>query len=406
MKKTLLLIAFALLLYIKPLDAKPSFGGGISFGVFFSSLSPYGEWIQLDADLYGWRPYGIHRNWRPYSIGRWEWTRDGWYWDSAEPFGWATYHYGRWYYDDYYGWIWVPDYEWGPSWVEWRYDDDYIGWAPLPPYASFSINFGIHFSINWHSGYNYWSFVPYRRFCGYRVDHYILDYRRSRRIFDNTKYRSNYYSDRGRIINGGVDREQIERRSGYRIAERDIRNVDNYGDYERSRNSSGGREIYSYRPSEREVEKFRDNQNFEFRKNDRETNLQRDKVITPRERITNGNRADESKREAMTERSRPEFNQPTDRGRDDVFGRDRFNSERNQSRPEERPRINDQQNKNERNYQRVQPERRIEPRSERRVDTDRSRSSSGERARVEKSGSNQNRQPASRESKSVERKRR
>ncbi|MCX7916289.1 MAG: hypothetical protein N3A53_08330, partial [Verrucomicrobiae bacterium] len=51
----------------------------------------------------------------------------------AEPFGWAVFHYGRWYYDDYYGWIWIPDRIWGPAWVEWRETETYVGWAPLLP---------------------------------------------------------------------------------------------------------------------------------------------------------------------------------------------------------------------------------------------------------------------------------
>jgi hypothetical protein len=60
-------------------------------------------------------------------------TDSGWYWVSTEQWGWATYHYGRWDYDSYYGWVWVPGTEWAPSWVEWRQGDDYVGWAPLPP---------------------------------------------------------------------------------------------------------------------------------------------------------------------------------------------------------------------------------------------------------------------------------
>ncbi|MCX8011350.1 MAG: hypothetical protein N3A61_09370, partial [Ignavibacteria bacterium] len=72
---------------------------GITFGFFYTSLSPYGEWIEFDNGLYGWRPIHVSYGWRPYYMGRWVWTRYGWYWDSYEPFGWATYHYGRWYFD-------------------------------------------------------------------------------------------------------------------------------------------------------------------------------------------------------------------------------------------------------------------------------------------------------------------
>src|SRR5439155_23110527 len=34
-----------------------------------------------------------------------------------------------------YGWVWVPDTTWGPSWVDWRFGGGYVGWAPLPPYG-------------------------------------------------------------------------------------------------------------------------------------------------------------------------------------------------------------------------------------------------------------------------------
>ena len=47
----------------------------------------------------------------------------------------STFHYGRWTLNPRYGWVWVPGYNWGPSWVCWRHSDGYLGWAPLPPEA-------------------------------------------------------------------------------------------------------------------------------------------------------------------------------------------------------------------------------------------------------------------------------
>ncbi|MCL4549045.1 MAG: hypothetical protein M1495_10780 [Bacteroidetes bacterium] len=275
--KTKIIIAAIIFFFALQLDAKPD--PGISINFFYSALRPYGEWIQLDGDLVVWRPFRVAAQWRPYSVGRWAWTEDGWYWDSDEPFGWATYHYGRWYYDDYYGWIWVPDNQWGPAWVEWRYNDDYIGWAPLPPYASFSIDFGIHFSIGWRSHYRYWNFVDYGHFCGHRVNYYLVNEYRTSRIFDNTRYRNNYYYDRDRIVNGGVDRAFVERRAGSRIAQRDLRTVDNYGDYGKYRSNEGNR-IVSYRPSERELTSGRDRGNLEIKRGNGRTTLERDKIVT------------------------------------------------------------------------------------------------------------------------------
>ena len=51
----------------------------------------------------------------------------GWTWISDEPYGWATYHYGRWYDDPEIGWSWVPSNEWAPSWVSWQEGANYIG---------------------------------------------------------------------------------------------------------------------------------------------------------------------------------------------------------------------------------------------------------------------------------------
>ncbi|MCX7984169.1 MAG: hypothetical protein N3A63_04640 [Bacteroidetes bacterium] len=100
---------------------------------FRVALQPYGQWIVLPGEHIVWKPILVHRGWRPYTEGRWIWTHWGWYWESDEPFGWIVYHYGRWYFDPIHGWIWIPDTEWGPAWVEWRVYGDFIGWAPLQP---------------------------------------------------------------------------------------------------------------------------------------------------------------------------------------------------------------------------------------------------------------------------------
>jgi hypothetical protein len=288
MKKIILFAAFVTLINVGSLKAAPGFHSGISFNFFYSSLSPYGDWVELDNDLYAWHPYNVNHSWVPYSVGRWEWTNDGWYWDSYEPFGWATYHYGRWFYDDYYGWIWVPGYDWAPAWVEWRYNDDYIGWAPLPPYANWSINLGIHFSISWHSPYHYWNFVPYNHFCGHDVHNYLLGEKYRNRLYNNTRYRDDYVYRDNRIINRGVDRDFVERRSGVKISERQLvetNKLRNMG--ERSRDD---RRVEFYRPSENEINRSRDLGKMEIKHNDRKTSLEVSKVEM-RERSNSGNRS-------------------------------------------------------------------------------------------------------------------
>ena len=298
--KRLIIITFLVL--ICTIEARPN-PVSVSFEMFYSSLQPYGEWIEIDNGILAWQPSFRNPDWRPYMDGRWSWTRYGWYWDSYESFGWATYHYGRWFNDDYYGWIWIPDYEWGPSWVEWRYDDEYIGWAPLPPYAEFRIDLGIHFSIGWHSDYHYWNFVPYHRFCYHKVGSYIIDYHKSRTIFERTKYRNNYYMDRNRIVNGGIDRGFIEKKSGYRVANRDIHEVNEYDKYEQNRKSGGDR-IYSYRPSDRNSNENSDPSKFQIKRGERKSSLESDKIIISRDGRGTDTKRDVSKKEEKNTNNR------------------------------------------------------------------------------------------------------
>jgi hypothetical protein len=162
------------------------------------------------------------RNWEPYTIGRWEWTADGWYWDSDEPFGYITYHYGRWYNDDYYGWIWVPDDQWAPAWVDWRYDDDYVGWAPLSPYGVFTVGTGFYFTHEYHAPYGYWNFVAYNHFCDHNVYHYYAGSTYKYGIYNGTKFRNDYDYSNGRVINRGVGYDLVRERSGRPIRTREV----------------------------------------------------------------------------------------------------------------------------------------------------------------------------------------
>ncbi len=242
-------------------------------GFFYQSLRSYGEWIELEPGFHAWRPLRVRAGWRPYLHGRWTWTDYGWYWVSHEPFGWAVFHYGRWYFDDYYGWIWIPDDVWGPAWVEWRYNDDYLGWAPLPPYASFSIAIGVRFTTRWYAPAHYWCFVPYRHFGSTRINTYV-DEGQSRRLIRTTRSAVRYEVDRDRIVNRGVDRDLIERRGNLRISRMEV------GETRERREGvvrSGERErIEVYRPSRSEMEMR--NETIDARKSERRSSLDLNRV--------------------------------------------------------------------------------------------------------------------------------
>ena len=105
--------------------------------IFYERLAPHGRWIDVSGHGPCFQPrLARSRTWRPYVDGCWNWSSLGWTWQTSEPFGWATYHYGRWVNLTTHGWLWVPGCEWAPAWVAWRQSRDHIGWAPLPPESS------------------------------------------------------------------------------------------------------------------------------------------------------------------------------------------------------------------------------------------------------------------------------
>ena len=144
----------------------------VSYQTFYDELSPYGQWV-YDPE-YGnvWVP-NEGGDFRPYGTrGHWVMTDYGNTWVSEDPWGWACYHYGRWTYNGYYGWIWVPGYEWAPAWVSWRYGGGYCGWAPLSPEYSVGVGYGCPDSwwvfvgpqyMYRHDYYNYWRGENYNR---------------------------------------------------------------------------------------------------------------------------------------------------------------------------------------------------------------------------------------------------
>ncbi len=123
---------------------------------FQAPLAAYGTWSTVRG-VRAWQPSAalVGQDFVPYGTGgQWVSTRAGWVFESSYPFGWATYHYGRWWYEEGFGWVWMPDTVWGPSWVDWRFGGGYTGWAPLPPL----------WLSSWHRPH--WFFVETHRFCG------------------------------------------------------------------------------------------------------------------------------------------------------------------------------------------------------------------------------------------------
>lgn len=190
-----------------------------SYQTFYSSLAPYGTWVELDGYGPVWQPtvVVVNSGWRPYyDGGRWLYTDAGWYWYSDYSWGWAPFHYGRWFHHNRIGWCWTPDYVWGPSWVTWRYSGAYCGWAPLPPAACYRPGFGfsyygssVSFNFGW-IGRDYYNFVGWNHFYGGRLHHnYRLPPARVNNIYNHTTIVNNYVFQNNTVVNKGIPTKTV-----------------------------------------------------------------------------------------------------------------------------------------------------------------------------------------------------
>lgn len=185
----------------------------VGYSTFYNKLEPYGDWIETGDYGYVFHPRQAEssRSWRPYTDGRWVYTDAGCTWISEEPFGWATYHYGRWTRLRGIGWVWVPGNQWAPAWVSWRKSNDYVGWAPLPPEARFDQRTGIH---NWSDNYydigpDQYCFVASREFGAPRVAQTLLPPERSVTIINQTTNVTNITYSNTTIVNEGPNYDEM-----------------------------------------------------------------------------------------------------------------------------------------------------------------------------------------------------
>lgn len=181
---------------------------------FYDELEGEGRWIEHPRYGMVWIPYGVDREWRPYTRGRWSNTEEyGWYWVSDEPFGWATYHYGRWFFDDRYGWVWVPGTRWAPAWVAWRSSDDYVGWAPLPPESYWEPRAGLRYDATIYESPRfsiYWSFIQPLFMTTPAVYRHCRPRHEVETIVYRTRPQTSYVIVNRRIVNRGVSVTTIE----------------------------------------------------------------------------------------------------------------------------------------------------------------------------------------------------
>lgn len=144
---------------------------------FYEPLTQYGRWEVVGTYGRCWIPGRVEANWRPYCNGHWQRTEAGWYWASEEPWGWATYHYGRWDLSPRFGWYWVPQTQWAPAWVSWHEGGGYVGWAPLHPSARISVRGSVEVNT---------ALIAPRAFVFVEPRHFLRPVRPSSVVVNNT----------------------------------------------------------------------------------------------------------------------------------------------------------------------------------------------------------------------------
>jgi hypothetical protein len=183
---------------------------------FHQRLSPYGQWGTHASYGDVWRPR-VAADWRPYSTGHWVYTDYGWTWEADEPWGWAPFHYGRWYHDASQGWGWVPGNVWAPAWVDWRNGGGYIGWAALPPEVGFAAGVGISlggFDLNAGLVPSSYCFVPERSILEPRLGGFFLSPARNVEIFRGSSNINGIAMVNNRVFNQGMSVQRVEQLRG------------------------------------------------------------------------------------------------------------------------------------------------------------------------------------------------
>jgi probable HAF family extracellular repeat protein len=190
-----------------------------NYEVFYTKLSSEeGSWVEAGQYGYCFRPR-VSGDWRPYRDGHWIWTDRGWYWESNERFGWATYHYGRWVDISGTGWCWIPGNQWAPAWVSWRESDENVGWAPLPPEANVSVNQSI---ASWPDSYYgigpaAYVFISYAHWLEPSYTQYIKPSEQNAQIINESKNVTNIVTNNNVINNFGPPVQTVATKTNQNI---------------------------------------------------------------------------------------------------------------------------------------------------------------------------------------------
>ncbi len=201
------------------------------YSLFYDGLAPYGRWLDVNGYGYCWRPTIAVASWRPYVDGCWVWSSLGWAWQSNEPFGWATYHYGRWVNLSRYGWVWAPGNEWAPAWVAWRQSRDCVGWAPLPPEPGFCSGVYRDCDSRYGLGPTSYTFINTNQFVSSSYISVYAPVTRQATIFQHSVNvtqivpRSGHGHEHAFVNQGGPPRGQMEQACSQPVPQRQVQTM-------------------------------------------------------------------------------------------------------------------------------------------------------------------------------------
>ncbi len=212
---------------------------------FQADLNPYGQWVVVANYGQCWRPTQVVQTWRPYTVGHWVWTDYGWTWASEEPWGDATCHYGRWFLDAQFGWVWMPGSTWAPAWVAWRSGGGYVGWAPLPPTVAVGVSVQIGEAHTREIPAAYFSFVEERRVAEPRIHEHITSVQSNTTIITKTVNITNITTVNNTVVNKSLTVEHVERAAGHKVARAAVKEVSSEAEAKQARTRG---EVAAYRP--------------------------------------------------------------------------------------------------------------------------------------------------------------
>jgi len=170
---------------------------------FYDELSPYGKWVNYPEQGYVWQPTSAGQDFQPYSTnGHWVYSNEGWTWASDYKWGWAAFHYGSWFHEAKYGWLWKPGTEWAPAQVTWGQSGNYYGWAPLEP--------NVRADARWTPPATTWNFVPKQNIDRPDVVKYVVNKNTNTTIVKNVTVINNITNNnRTTVVNNNNNKTVV-----------------------------------------------------------------------------------------------------------------------------------------------------------------------------------------------------